>query len=336
MLPGLFDFCSATAYNLEPKILHLACSHRKYWTKRHSGTPPTGLSFPLNTTPPFILDSLLNKNLKKKKERKRKKKKRERENRLKMIFENSIFVGNPLKRLRRSASPSASPRAPLRKGGKGARRPPAATTPEAPGSAPVRMRGRLSRPVPLPPGGALRMRAAGPRRGWAGDERAAAQHGGLRHHLRAGGGGGGGRGGRGGGVRARGAQPGVAPAPRCAGSRGGTGRRAHHRVAPEEFKTSISRVNACLRKNLPVNVKWLLCGCLCCCCTLGCSLWPVVCLNKRTRRSIQKLLEWENNRLYHKLGLHWKLSKRKCETSNMMEYVILIEFLPKYPIFRPD
>ncbi|XP_030305155.1 cysteine-rich hydrophobic domain-containing protein 1 isoform X2 [Calypte anna] len=89
------------------------------------------------------------------------------------------------------------------------------------------------------------------------------------------------------------------------------------KVAPEEFKTSISRVNTCLRKNLPVNVKWLLCGCLCCCCTLGCSLWPVVCLNKR-------------------LGLHWKLSKRKCETSNMMEYVILIEFLPKYPIFRPD
>ncbi|XP_068871806.1 cysteine-rich hydrophobic domain-containing protein 1 isoform X5 [Aphelocoma coerulescens] len=89
------------------------------------------------------------------------------------------------------------------------------------------------------------------------------------------------------------------------------------KVAPEEFKTSISRVNACLKKNLPVNVKWLLCGCLCCCCTLGCSLWPVVCLNKR-------------------LGLHWKLSKRKCETSNMMEYVILIEFLPKYPIFRPD
>ncbi|XP_068871802.1 cysteine-rich hydrophobic domain-containing protein 1 isoform X1 [Aphelocoma coerulescens] len=99
------------------------------------------------------------------------------------------------------------------------------------------------------------------------------------------------------------------------------------KVAPEEFKTSISRVNACLKKNLPVNVKWLLCGCLCCCCTLGCSLWPVVCLNKRTRRSIQKLLEWENNRLYHKLGLHWKLSKRKCETSNMMEYVSIASVL---------
>ncbi|XP_051825247.1 cysteine-rich hydrophobic domain-containing protein 1 isoform X2 [Antechinus flavipes] len=72
------------------------------------------------------------------------------------------------------------------------------------------------------------------------------------------------------------------------------------KVAPEEFKTSVGRVNSCLQKNLPVSVKWLLCGCLCCCCTLGCSLWPVVCLNKRTRRSIQKLLEWENNRLYHK------------------------------------
>ncbi|KAM9413435.1 cysteine-rich hydrophobic domain-containing protein 1-like [Salvelinus alpinus] len=108
------------------------------------------------------------------------------------------------------------------------------------------------------------------------------------------------------------------------------------KVSPEEFKTSISRVNACLKKTLPVNVKWLLCGCLCCCCTVGFSLWPVICLNKRARRSIQKLLEWENNQLYHKLGLHWKLSKRKCESSNMMEYVILIEFLPKYPIFRPD
>ncbi|XP_033369805.1 cysteine-rich hydrophobic domain-containing protein 2 isoform X2 [Parus major] len=95
------------------------------------------------------------------------------------------------------------------------------------------------------------------------------------------------------------------------------------KVAPEEFKASISRVNSCLKKNLPVNVRWLLCGCLCCCCTLGCSMWPVICLSKRTRRSIEKLLEWENNRLYHKLCLHWRLSKRKCETNNMMEYEIL-------------
>ncbi|XP_032705647.1 cysteine-rich hydrophobic domain-containing protein 1 isoform X3 [Lontra canadensis] len=50
-------------------------------------------------------------------------------------------------------------------------------------------------------------------------------------------------------------------------------------------------------------------------------------LTGKTRRSIQKLLEWENNRLYHKLALHWKLTKRKCETSNMMEYVSMLLFL---------
>ncbi|XP_077427342.1 cysteine-rich hydrophobic domain-containing protein 2 isoform X1 [Vanacampus margaritifer] len=53
------------------------------------------------------------------------------------------------------------------------------------------------------------------------------------------------------------------------------------KVAPEEFKASINRVNSCLKKSLPVNVRWLLCGCLCCCCTLGFSLWPVICLSKR-------------------------------------------------------
>lgn len=73
----------------------------------------------------------------------------------------------------------------------------------------------------------------------------------------------------------------------------------------------------------------------------------------QTRRSLEKLLEWENGRLYHKVSgediisylcignvgqksyiifvitmaiclqlcLHWRLSKRKCETNNMMEYV---------------
>uniref|UniRef100_A0AAZ1Y0K1 Cysteine-rich hydrophobic domain 1 n=1 Tax=Oreochromis aureus TaxID=47969 RepID=A0AAZ1Y0K1_OREAU len=96
-----------------------------------------------------------------------------------------------------------------------------------------------------------------------------------------------------------------------------------------ESKLYINRVNSCLRKTLPVNVRWLLCGCLCCCCTLGFSLWPVICLSKRTRRSIEKLLEWENSRLYHKVivfALHWRLSKRKCETNNMMEYVSISSF----------
>lgn len=108
------------------------------------------------------------------------------------------------------------------------------------------------------------------------------------------------------------------------------------RVAPEEFKATIGRINGILKKALPVNVKWLFCGCVCCCCTLGCSLWPVICLSKRTQLTLDKLLEWENSHLYHKLGLHWRLTKQQCDTSSMMEYVILIEFIPKTPIYRPD
>lgn len=53
------------------------------------------------------------------------------------------------------------------------------------------------------------------------------------------------------------------------------------RVAPEEYQTTIEQINTVLKKTLPVNAKWLFCGCVCCCCTLGCSLWPVVCLSKR-------------------------------------------------------
>lgn len=79
------------------------------------------------------------------------------------------------------------------------------------------------------------------------------------------------------------------------------------RVAPEEFKATVMRVNGVLKKTLPVNVKWLFCGCVCCCCTLGCSLWPVICLSKRVSslippRDIFRIIfkkynsKFENNR----------------------------------------
>jgi len=110
----------------------------------------------------------------------------------------------------------------------------------------------------------------------------------------------------------------------------------HARVAPEEFKATVTRVNVTLRKNLPINVRWLFCGCLCCCCTLGCSMWPVICLSKRTRHQLEKLLDWENSHLYHKLGLHWKLARQRCDSTLMMEYVLLIEFIPKQQIYKPD
>nr|ACO11073.1 Cysteine-rich hydrophobic domain 2 protein [Caligus rogercresseyi] len=110
----------------------------------------------------------------------------------------------------------------------------------------------------------------------------------------------------------------------------------HAHVAPEEFTATVNRVNVTLRKSLPVNVRWLLCGCLCCCCTLGCSMWPVICLSKRTRHQLEKLLDWENSHLYNKLGLRWKLARRRCDSTLMMEYVLLIEFIPKQQIYKPD
>lgn len=56
----------------------------------------------------------------------------------------------------------------------------------------------------------------------------------------------------------------------------------------------------------------------------------------QTQLTLDKLLEWENSHLYHKLGLHWRLHKQQCDSNSMMEYVILIEFIPKTPIYRPD
>ncbi|XP_045851808.1 cysteine-rich hydrophobic domain-containing protein 1 isoform X4 [Meles meles] len=113
-------------------------------------------------------------------------------------------------------------------------------------------------------------------------------------------------------------------------------RGAGHITVQESFWSGAGPCQGCLQDKMCQELLWMDA------CLVGFGLsnkfdteFPSV-LTGKTRRSIQKLLEWENNRLYHKLALHWKLTKRKCETSNMMEYVILIEFLPKYPIFRPD
>lgn len=56
----------------------------------------------------------------------------------------------------------------------------------------------------------------------------------------------------------------------------------------------------------------------------------------QTQHTLDKLLEWENNHLYHKLGLRWRLTKQQCDSNSMMEYVLLIEFVPKTQIYRPD
>merc|ERR1739838_438732 len=108
------------------------------------------------------------------------------------------------------------------------------------------------------------------------------------------------------------------------------------RIAPEEFASTIGRINKSLHKFVSLNFFWLVFGCLCCCCTAGCSIWPVFCLNKRSRRMLEKALDWENRNLYHKLGLHWKLSKQRLANSTMVQYVLLIEYIPKTPVYKPD
>lgn len=73
-----------------------------------------------------------------------------------------------------------------------------------------------------------------------------------------------------------------------------------------------------------------------CCCTLGCSLLPVVCLSRRSINAIEKLLDYENARLYNKLGLNWRLARQHCDTNNLTEFVLLIEFLDRESILKPD
>jgi hypothetical protein len=51
---------------------------------------------------------------------------------------------------------------------------------------------------------------------------------------------------------------------------------------------------------------------------------------------VSKVLDWENARLYHKLGLHWCLTKQKCPNNAVQEYVLMIEFRPPLSLSHPD
>ena len=43
----------------------------------------------------------------------------------------------------------------------------------------------------------------------------------------------------------------------------------------------------------------------------------------QTRHQLEKQLDWENCHLYSKLGLRWKLARQRCDSSLMMEHVIM-------------
>ena len=65
------------------------------------------------------------------------------------------------------------------------------------------------------------------------------------------------------------------------------------KLAPEEYKDTIAKVNVILKKELSNSLKWLIFGSICCCCTLGCSLLPVFYINKKAKLAINKLLNLE-------------------------------------------
>ncbi|EYB91303.1 hypothetical protein Y032_0207g2016 [Ancylostoma ceylanicum] len=108
------------------------------------------------------------------------------------------------------------------------------------------------------------------------------------------------------------------------------------RVAPEELSDTLGRINNVLKRHVQMSSRWLLCGLLFCCCSFGCSLFPVVCLNRRTVTAVEKTLDHENICLYHKLGLHWRLVKRPVDGSRLTEYVLELQTLPKVQLMLPD
>lgn len=70
------------------------------------------------------------------------------------------------------------------------------------------------------------------------------------------------------------------------------------KLAPEELEETIQRINFTLRRTMRGHGRWLMCGLLFCCCTFGCSLWPMICLNSRVRYSFTNAV---NKLVYYRL-----------------------------------
>lgn len=107
-------------------------------------------------------------------------------------------------------------------------------------------------------------------------------------------------------------------------------------IAPDEYRNTIRKINRILKYRISLNFKIFLCSCLCCCCTCGLSLFPSIIMNNHTKEMIRNVLNEENERIYHKLGLHWSFSRHTYGSVPVIEYVILINFLEKDKIYSPD
>lgn len=107
-------------------------------------------------------------------------------------------------------------------------------------------------------------------------------------------------------------------------------------IAPDEYRYTIIRINKVLKRRMSTNFKIFLCNSVCCCCTCGLSLCPSIVINSHTKDMIRNILEEENKRIYHKLGLHWSFSKHTYGSIPMVEYVIFINCLVIDKVCWPD
>lgn len=107
-------------------------------------------------------------------------------------------------------------------------------------------------------------------------------------------------------------------------------------VAPDEYRYTIKKLNDILKPRMSLNFKILMFSCICCCCTCGLSFCPPLIINNQTKEMVKNILKEENERLYHKLGMHWSFSKYTYGPVPLVEYVIFINFLEKDKIYWPD
>lgn len=67
---------------------------------------------------------------------------------------------------------------------------------------------------------------------------------------------------------------------------------------------------------------------------MGLSLFPAMCASRKAKQALREVAEFENDRLYHKLGLNWRLARNRQET--LVEYILVVEFLPRLYLNKPE
>ncbi|KAL7670636.1 hypothetical protein ACOME3_005568 [Neoechinorhynchus agilis] len=107
------------------------------------------------------------------------------------------------------------------------------------------------------------------------------------------------------------------------------------KISIHEFKRTVSAINGII---CPYEQREdrsnQMCKDLCCClCTCGLSAYI---RNWKVKRKLIAFLNYENNGVYKKLGVEWKLIRSTGPNTVFKEWVIQVSFLPRSCIFSPD